>query len=180
MDYLPIQASAVPCERVFSSSAETDTKKRNRIKPELMEALQVLKFALKKDCLDFTANLYLPEHTMTANTAESTKTLMEMLEMTHNVLKAFLDTLNFDDWNWFTQILWLAIICMYYYCLYAFTMLLKLNYDWFVCCCTGMWLWLHNHKRVRNQHWEVTYSDHIIQSVLSSFLGNFFYYLLLI
>ncbi|OJA20567.1 hypothetical protein AZE42_14066 [Rhizopogon vesiculosus] len=30
MDYLPIQASAVPCERVFSSSAETDTKKQNR------------------------------------------------------------------------------------------------------------------------------------------------------
>ncbi len=25
MDYLPIQASAVPCERVFSSSAETNT-----------------------------------------------------------------------------------------------------------------------------------------------------------
>jgi hAT family C-terminal dimerisation region len=48
MDYLPIQASAVPCEWVFSSSAETDTKKRNRIRPELMEAIQVLKFALKK------------------------------------------------------------------------------------------------------------------------------------
>ena len=31
MDYLPIQASAVPCEQIFSSSAETDTKKRNRI-----------------------------------------------------------------------------------------------------------------------------------------------------
>ena len=51
MDYLPIQASAVPCERVFSSSAETDTKKRNRISPALMEALQVLKFSLKKDRL---------------------------------------------------------------------------------------------------------------------------------
>ena len=62
-----------------------------------MEALQVLKFALKKDRLDFTANLYLPEHTMTANTAESTKTLMEMLEMKPDALKTFLDTLNFDD-----------------------------------------------------------------------------------
>src|ERR1700678_3810100 len=40
MDYLPIQASAVPCERIFSSSAETDTKKRNHISPLLMEALQ--------------------------------------------------------------------------------------------------------------------------------------------
>jgi hypothetical protein len=54
MDYLLIQASAVPCERVFSSSAETDTKKRNHISPTLMEALQMLKFHLKKDWLNFT------------------------------------------------------------------------------------------------------------------------------
>lgn len=53
MDYLPIQASAVPCERIFSSSAETITKKRNRIGPTLMEALQMLKFFLKKERLDF-------------------------------------------------------------------------------------------------------------------------------
>jgi hypothetical protein len=55
MDYLPIQASAVPCERVFSSSAETDTKKRNRIGPTLMEALQMLKYSLKKQRLNFTS-----------------------------------------------------------------------------------------------------------------------------
>lgn len=55
MDYLPIQASAVPCERIFSSSAETDTKRRNRISPLLMEALQMLKFHLKKERLNFTA-----------------------------------------------------------------------------------------------------------------------------
>ena len=54
MDYLPIQASAVPCERIFSSSAETDTKRRNRIGPLLMEALQMLKFHLKKSRLNFT------------------------------------------------------------------------------------------------------------------------------
>lgn len=56
MDYLPIQASSVPCERVFSSSAETDTTKRNRISHLLMEALQMLKFYLKKERLDFTSN----------------------------------------------------------------------------------------------------------------------------
>lgn len=44
LDYLPIQASSVPSERVFSSSASTDTHKRNRIAPPLMEALQMLKF----------------------------------------------------------------------------------------------------------------------------------------
>jgi len=57
MDYLPIQASAVPCEHIFSSAGETDTKKRNRIKPALMEALQILKFIYKKERLDFSLGL---------------------------------------------------------------------------------------------------------------------------
>jgi hypothetical protein len=64
LDYLPIQASAVPSERMFSSSAETDTKKRNRINPILMESLQMLKFALKKARLDFTGGWITPEHIM--------------------------------------------------------------------------------------------------------------------
>lgn len=97
MDYLPIQASAVPCERAFSSSAETDTKKRNRIKPELMEALQVLKFALKKSRLNFTAHLQLPEHPPTSGGAGSASTLMEMLKLKPDALKTFLDATNFDD-----------------------------------------------------------------------------------
>jgi len=50
---LPIQASAVPCEHVFLSSTETNTKKRNRLSPLMMEALQMLKFYLKKECLHF-------------------------------------------------------------------------------------------------------------------------------
>jgi hypothetical protein len=54
MDYLPIQASAVPCERVFSSAKETDTRKRNRLNSTLMEVLQTLKFSLKKERLNFT------------------------------------------------------------------------------------------------------------------------------
>lgn len=57
IDYLPIQASSVPCERFFSSSAETDTKCRNRIAPELFEALQMLKFLLKRERLNFTEGL---------------------------------------------------------------------------------------------------------------------------
>ena len=55
MDYLPIQALAVPCEQIFLSSSEIDTKKRNWISPLLIEALQMLKFYLKKDRLYFTA-----------------------------------------------------------------------------------------------------------------------------
>ena len=47
MDILPIQASSVPCERVFSSSKETITARRNSLSPHLVEALQLLKFATK-------------------------------------------------------------------------------------------------------------------------------------
>jgi hypothetical protein len=55
MDYLPIQATSVPCERVFSSAKETDTAKRNKLDPILMEILQMLKFSLKKEHLNFMA-----------------------------------------------------------------------------------------------------------------------------
>src|SRR5260370_38691608 len=60
LDYLPIQASSVPCERVFSSAKETDTLKRNRIHPVLMEALQTLKFSLKKERFNFTVGWQTP------------------------------------------------------------------------------------------------------------------------
>ena len=64
MDYLPIQATSVPCERVFSSAKETDTAKRNWISPLLMEALQLLKFSLKKERLNFTAGWTTSEEAM--------------------------------------------------------------------------------------------------------------------
>ena len=52
MNYLPIQVSSVLCERVFSLSSETDMKKHNHINGLLMEALQMLKFSIKRDCLN--------------------------------------------------------------------------------------------------------------------------------
>ena len=56
MDVLAIQDSAVPCERVFSSGKETMSARRNWIKDDLMEALQMLKYSLNHDCeLNFTA-----------------------------------------------------------------------------------------------------------------------------
>ena len=56
LDYLPIQGSAVPCERVFSSAKETMTDRRNRICERLMEEIQMLKFSVKNGRpLDFTA-----------------------------------------------------------------------------------------------------------------------------
>lgn len=55
LDILPIQGSAVPCERVFSSAKETMTDRRSRISKELMEALQMLKFSIRHGAdLDFT------------------------------------------------------------------------------------------------------------------------------
>ena len=52
LDYLPIQASSVPSEHIFSSSAEMDMKRHNHINPVLMEVLQMLKFMVKEYCLE--------------------------------------------------------------------------------------------------------------------------------
>ncbi|KAH9984941.1 hypothetical protein BJV77DRAFT_952234 [Russula vinacea] len=54
MDYLPIQVTSVPCEYIFSSAKEMDTAKWNQISLVLMEVLQLLKFSLKKEQLNFT------------------------------------------------------------------------------------------------------------------------------
>ncbi|KAF5354761.1 hypothetical protein D9756_005504 [Leucocoprinus leucothites] len=45
LDILSIQASSVSCERLFSIAKETMTLHCNRIGPDLMEALQMLKYA---------------------------------------------------------------------------------------------------------------------------------------
>jgi len=70
LDILPVQASSVPCEHIFSSAAETDTKKQNRLSPHLMEALQILKFIYKKERLNFTEML----KPMAEDTARTYKT----------------------------------------------------------------------------------------------------------
>jgi hypothetical protein len=46
-DYLAIQGSAAPSERVFSQGGITDTKRRNRLSPVVFEALQMLKAAYR-------------------------------------------------------------------------------------------------------------------------------------
>jgi hAT family C-terminal dimerisation region len=58
MDLIPIQATSVPCERVFSSSKETARARRNRLGPRIMEATQILKFQAKNAIeLTFTEGL---------------------------------------------------------------------------------------------------------------------------
>jgi len=84
LDFLLIQASAVPSERVFSSSAETDTKKRNRINPVLMEALQMQKFALKQSRLDFTKYWATPASDLLDQEPEIGQDLLADLLSGHN------------------------------------------------------------------------------------------------
>ena len=48
-DFLAIMASSVSSERAFSSAALTITKCRNRLKGDVVEALQVMKCLLKHD-----------------------------------------------------------------------------------------------------------------------------------
>jgi hypothetical protein len=80
LDYLPIQASSVPCERVFLSAKETNTLKRNRIHPVLMEALQTLKFSLKKERFNFTSGWQMaPSKMKRMGNAGSTKDLLAHL-----------------------------------------------------------------------------------------------------
>ena len=54
-----------------------------------MEALQVLKFALKKSRLNFTAHLQLPEHSMSGDGPSPTNSLTEMLKMNPGALEEF-------------------------------------------------------------------------------------------
>jgi len=74
---------------VLSSAKETTTAQCNKLSPELMEALQILKFSINKgNCLDFTAG--------TSRSAE-----IELLEamadkegIVSEDIMAFIDTLG--------------------------------------------------------------------------------------
>ncbi|KAJ6589546.1 ribonuclease H-like domain-containing protein, partial [Mycena capillaripes] len=50
-DYLAIMASSVSSERAFSSAGITISKRRNRLKGDIVEALQVLKCLIRRDLL---------------------------------------------------------------------------------------------------------------------------------
>ena len=56
MDILLIQGSSVPCEWIFLSAKETLTDCHSHVQPELIEALQMLKYSAKQGCsITFTA-----------------------------------------------------------------------------------------------------------------------------
>ena len=56
MDVLPVQASSVPCEHIFSSSKETNTLHWSQLSSKMMEMLQMLKFQFWSEQLDFNNN----------------------------------------------------------------------------------------------------------------------------
>ncbi|KAL6309508.1 ribonuclease H-like domain-containing protein [Sparassis latifolia] len=80
LDYLPVQPTSMPSERVFSSSSDTDTKKRSRITAPLMEALQMLKFSLKHE-RTMWHSLYLTDEKMLLPPIESDDDLLNRLFM---------------------------------------------------------------------------------------------------
>jgi len=53
LDVLPVQASAVPCEHVFSSGKETDAARWSNLSPDMMERLQILKYLFREERLSF-------------------------------------------------------------------------------------------------------------------------------
>jgi len=86
MDILPIQASSVPCERVFSSSKETVTARRNSLSPKLMEALQLLKFSTKQGRgLSFTKGLDKDEELTELVEEEEAEAVEELREYFHSL-----------------------------------------------------------------------------------------------
>ncbi len=92
LDVLAAQASAVICERVFSSSKETDTLRRSRIEPELMEALQCLKYYYKQARLNLTAGLVACEEDYTIEGSVTDDAIQELLA--HNKLQELEDLLR--------------------------------------------------------------------------------------
>lgn len=86
MDILPIQASSVPCERVFSSSKETVTARRNSLSPQLMEALQLLKFSTKQGRgVSFTKGLDKDEELTKLVEEEEAEAVEELREYFHSL-----------------------------------------------------------------------------------------------
>ena len=103
LNYLSIQASAIPCKYVFLSTKEMNTLKCNCIHTLLIEVLQTLKFLLKKEWLSFTGGWQTVLSNMKrAKSTGTTKDLLAHLltndhQATTNVLLSMLSDCNDDD-----------------------------------------------------------------------------------
>lgn len=80
MDILPVQASAVPCECVFSSSKETCTLRRSQLSPITLEVLQVLKYIFRRERLSFTEDWVAQEEDYTIEGVVTEAAFRELVE----------------------------------------------------------------------------------------------------
>ena len=80
LDLLPVQASAVPCERVFSSSKETITARRSRLSGITVEMLQVLKYRFRRDRLNFCTDILAQEEDYTVEGPVTEYAVHELLQ----------------------------------------------------------------------------------------------------
>jgi hypothetical protein len=55
LDILPIPASSIPCERLFSAAKESADDRRARLGPKKFEELQVMKFVWRNNIPDLAA-----------------------------------------------------------------------------------------------------------------------------
>jgi hypothetical protein len=83
INYLAIQASSMPCERAFSSSGKTDTVRRNRLSPVLMEALQMLKFGFSKEPFNFTKRILTDKNDLTIKFDDNADILAKLVHHEH-------------------------------------------------------------------------------------------------
>ncbi|KAF9516461.1 hypothetical protein BS47DRAFT_1292310, partial [Hydnum rufescens UP504] len=79
---------------VFSLSSETMTKRCNCIKPKLMEALQMPKFMLKKQWLNFTDSWETPIADMRDDKDDNTSVLQDILGAQGSELDQILERLG--------------------------------------------------------------------------------------
>ncbi len=56
-DYLPVMASSVSSEKIFSSSGITISKQRNHLHGDIVEALQILKSAFRHSNISYFKDL---------------------------------------------------------------------------------------------------------------------------
>lgn len=80
MDVLPAQATAVPCERVFSSSKETCTLRRSQLDSTTIERLQILKHLYHHQRLNFTAGLIANEEDYVIEGPVTESAILELLQ----------------------------------------------------------------------------------------------------
>ncbi|KAJ7831600.1 hypothetical protein B0H14DRAFT_2365093, partial [Mycena olivaceomarginata] len=98
LDVLPVQALAVPCERVFSSSKETDALRRGNLSPTVMEMLQILKFIYRNGRISFTDGVVATEKELSVIDVDPD--VLEQLLATGQI-KELVDLLNssWDGWG---------------------------------------------------------------------------------